>query len=158
VLIGITGHKIHTLGKIYATINVDGYIKKHAFYVIRDGTPIEHDDILGIDFLRKHPVKCDFQKVESRIRNAVMKLHPFSKVILKLRSETIIRTATSQNREVRVNEPTLGVYIGNCLVKPEKYTCLVGFINTTNREVEIQTSLVTLEKMERDTVAEMHAV
>jgi len=157
-LTGITGHKIHTLGKVYATINVAEHTVKHAFYVIKDDTPIEHDGILGIDFLRKHPVKCDFQRAELRINNAVMKLHPFSKVILKPRSETIVRATTSQNQEgiVRANEPTPGVYIGNCLVKPEKYTCPISIINTTDREVEIRTPLVTLEKMERDVVAEIH--
>jgi len=61
MLIGIIGHKIHTLGKIYATINMDRHIIKHVFYVMKDDTPIEHDGILGIDFFRKHPVKCDFQ-------------------------------------------------------------------------------------------------
>jgi len=88
-----------------------------------------------------------------------MKLHPFSKVILKSRSETIIRTATNQNREgiVRAEEPTNGVYKGNCLVKSEKYTCPLSVINTTDREVEIQTLFVTLEK-ECNTVAEMHTV
>jgi len=89
-----------------------------------------------------------------------MKLHPFSKVIVEPCSETIIRAATSQNREgiIRADEPTPGVYIGNCLVKSEKYTCPVSVINTTDREVEIQTPLVILEKIERDTVAEMHTV
>jgi len=85
--------------------------------------------------------------------------HPFSKVILKPRSETIIRAAINQNRDdiVRTNEPTPEVYIGNCLVKPEKYTCPVSVINTTDKEVQIQTPFVTLEKVERDTV-EMHAI
>jgi len=40
---------------------MDKHIIKHAFYVVKDDTPIEHDGILGIDFLRKHLVKCDFQ-------------------------------------------------------------------------------------------------
>jgi len=53
-LTGITGHKVHTLEKIYATFNADRYTIKHAFYVIRSDTPIEYDGILGIDFLRKH--------------------------------------------------------------------------------------------------------
>jgi len=43
-------------------------------------------------------------------------------------------------------------------VKPEKYMCPVSVINTTDREVEIQTPLVTLEKVERNTIVEMHAV
>jgi len=77
-----------------------------------------------------------------------MKLHPFSKVISKSRSEMIIRAATNQNREgiVRANEPTPGVYIRKCLVKPEKYTCPVSVINTTDRVVEIQTLLVKLSR------------
>jgi len=70
----------------------------------------------------------------------------------------IIRAVTNQNQEgiVRAKEPITGIYIGNCLVKPKKYTCPVSVINTTDREVKIQTPLVTLEKVERDT--EMHAV
>jgi len=76
--------------------------------------------------------------------------------LLKPRSETIIRAATTQNRVgiVRVEEPTPRVYIGNCVVKPEKYTCPVSVINTIDKEVEIQT-LVTLEKVERNTVTKM---
>jgi len=35
IALGITGHKIHTLGKIYATINVNGYTIKH-MYILRD--------------------------------------------------------------------------------------------------------------------------
>jgi len=54
-LTGITGHKIHSLGKVYATINVDGHTIKHAFYVIKNDTTL---NILGIDFLRKHSIKC----------------------------------------------------------------------------------------------------
>jgi len=54
-LTGITGHKVHMLGKIYAIINVDGYTIKHAFYVIRDDTPIEHDDILDLTSFESIP-------------------------------------------------------------------------------------------------------
>jgi len=50
-LTGIIEHKIHMLGKIYATVNVDGHIINHAFYVMKDDTSVKHDGILGIDFL-----------------------------------------------------------------------------------------------------------
>jgi len=49
---------------------------------LKDDTSIKRD-ILEIDFLRKYPIKYDFQKAELRIRNVAMKLRPFSKVILK---------------------------------------------------------------------------
>jgi len=61
---------------------------------MKDDTPIEHDGILGIDFFRKHPMKCDFQWAELKIGSAVVKLHPFNKIILK-HSEMIIRAATN---------------------------------------------------------------
>jgi len=51
-------------------------------------------------------VKCDFQKAELRIRNAIIKLHQFSKVILKPRSEIIIRAATNQNQKGIVHANT----------------------------------------------------
>jgi len=66
-LTGITGHKIHTLGKVYATINVDEHTIKHAFYVVKDDFPIEYERILGIDFLRKQKAKCDLGKKQLRI-------------------------------------------------------------------------------------------
>jgi len=58
-LTGIIGHKIYTLGKFHATINVDGHTIKHVFYVVKDDFPIEYEGILGIDFLQKQKAKCD---------------------------------------------------------------------------------------------------
>jgi len=85
-LTGITGHKVHTIGKTYATIELGGRRLKHAFYVIDDNRPIEHEGILGIDFLRKHSVTCNYSNSQLQIGNTVLKLHPFSKLTLKPRS------------------------------------------------------------------------
>jgi len=158
-LIGITGHKVYTIGKMHATIELDSRRLKHAFYVIGDDTPIEHEGILGIDFLRKHTVTCDYSKSRLQIGSAILRLHPFSKLTLKPRSETILKATTNKNKVgiVRAEEVTPGVYIGNCLVNARKYECPVSIINTTDKAVEITTPHVTIEKVEHDT-ATIHTV
>ncbi|KAL6416664.1 hypothetical protein ACFW04_013260 [Cataglyphis niger] len=103
-------------------IALTGIIVKHAFYVVRDDIAIEYEGILGIDFLRQHSP----------------------------RSETIIKARTDQNRIgiVCAEEKAPGVYIGNCIVNAADYTCPVSVINTTDREVEMQTPLIALEEIE----------
>ncbi|EFN70790.1 hypothetical protein EAG_11687, partial [Camponotus floridanus] len=59
-LTGISGHKLYTLGKIYATITINKRAIKHAFYVVKDDIAIEHEGILGIDFLKKQTAICDY--------------------------------------------------------------------------------------------------
>ncbi|KAL6417138.1 hypothetical protein ACFW04_012956 [Cataglyphis niger] len=141
-LTGVTGHKRYTVGKMYGTIRINKQKVKHAFYVVRDDIPIEYEGILGIDFLR----------------NAMLNLHQFNKIILKPRSETIIKTRTDQNRIgiVRAEEKTPGVYIGNCIVNAADYTCPVSFIDITDKEVKMQTPLIALEEIESDTTSEMY--
>jgi len=138
-LTGITEHKVYTIGKTYATIELGGRRLKHAFYVVDDHTPIEHEGILGIDFLRKHTVTCDYSNNQLQIGDTVLKHHPFSKLTLKPRSETIIKAITDKNRVgiVRAEEVTPGIYIGNCLVNAEECECPVSVINTTDKAIEI---------------------
>jgi len=108
----IIEHKVYTIGKMYATIELDGCRLKHAFYVVGDDTPIEHEGILGIDFLRKHTVTCDYSNNRLQIGNTVSKLHPFSKLV-QPRSETILKAIMNKNRVgiVRAEEITPEIYI-----------------------------------------------
>jgi len=53
---------------------------------------IEHEGILGIDFLRKYIVTCDYLNNRLQIGNIVLKLYPFNKLVLKSRSETILKS------------------------------------------------------------------
>jgi len=70
-----------------------------------------------------------------------LKLHPFSKLVLKPCSKTIVKATTNKNRVgiVHAEEVTPGIYIGNCLVNAEKYACPVNIINTMDKAVEITT-------------------
>lgn len=97
-LTGVTGHKIHTLGKIRATITLGTREVRHTIYVVRDDFPIDYEGILGIDFLKKQKVKCDHGKSKLRIGEVDFKLRPYEKIILKPRSETIIRATTDLNK------------------------------------------------------------
>jgi len=79
-LTGISGHKVYTLGKMYATIKINNHKIKHAFYIIKDDVAVEHEGILGLDFLRKQTAKCDYKKSQITIKDSILKLHPCNKI------------------------------------------------------------------------------
>jgi len=120
--------------------------------VVKDDFPIDYEGILGIDFLQKQQAMCDLGKKRLRIGDETLKLQPYSKLILKPRSETIIQAITSSKRVgiVKAEETMPGVFIGNCLVKPEKGTCPISIINITDEQVVIPTPLVTIEELPED--------
>jgi len=145
----VTGHTIYTLGKIRATISLGEQKIRHTMYVVKDDYPIDYKGILGIDFLRKQQAECDHRKKKLRIGDVTLKLHPHQKM-LAARSGTIVQAITDKNSLgiVKSEEVKLGIFIGTCLVKPEKYTCPVSIINTTEESVEITTPLVTLSEIQ----------
>ncbi|KAL6263058.1 hypothetical protein P5V15_005855 [Pogonomyrmex californicus] len=96
-LTGVTGHKIHTLRRIRATIILGKEEIRHIMYVVKDDFPVAYEEILGIDFLKKHRAKCDHAKEILRIESVNLKLHPYKKYILTPCSETIVQAITSQN-------------------------------------------------------------
>jgi len=53
-LTGITGHKVYTIGKMYATIELDGHRLNHAFYIIGDDTPNDMSNDTPIRRTRWH--------------------------------------------------------------------------------------------------------
>ncbi|XP_036142872.1 uncharacterized protein LOC118645594 [Monomorium pharaonis] len=73
-LVGITGHRVHTIGKMQATIKIGEREIKHAIYVIRDDFPMEYEGIIGLDFLRKQHVSCDYKNKTVTIED-VMQQH-----------------------------------------------------------------------------------
>jgi len=75
-------HKIYTLGKIKATIILGNREIRHTIHVVKDDFPIDHEGILGIDFLTKQRMKYDHRKRQVRIGDVNFKLHSFKKVTL----------------------------------------------------------------------------
>ncbi|KAL6417130.1 hypothetical protein ACFW04_012963 [Cataglyphis niger] len=141
-LTGVTGHKIYTIGKMYGTIRINNQKVKHAFYVVRDDISMEYEGILEIDYFRQHSITCDHKYNQLKIGNAVLNLHPFNKIILK---------PSKSNRDCLRRKKAPGIYIGNCIVNAADYTCPVSVINTTDREVEMQTPLIALKEIDSDT-------
>jgi len=59
-------------------------------YIVKDDFSIDYEGILGIDFLTKQRAKYDHGKGQVRIDEVSFKLHPFKRVTLMPRSETIV--------------------------------------------------------------------
>ncbi|KAL6252262.1 hypothetical protein P5V15_015233 [Pogonomyrmex californicus] len=97
-LTGVTGHKIHTLGKVKLIIKLGKEEIHHSAYVVRDVFPMDSEGIFGIDFLAKQKARCDHGKKILSIGKTNLKLQPYQKVLLKPRSETIIETFINRNQ------------------------------------------------------------
>jgi len=61
-----------------------------------------------------------------------------------------VRAITDKNflGIIKSEETKPGIFIGNCLVKPEEYACPVSIINITEEPIEIITPLVTLSEIQ----------
>ena len=159
-LVGITGHRVHTIGKMQATIKIGEREIKHAIYVVRDDFPMEYEGIIGLDFLRKQHVSCDYKNKTVTIEDVTLRLKPYNKIILKPRSETIVRAVTNRNKTgvIRAKETSPGIYIGRCMVEPKNFMCPISIINTTDKPVEITTPIVTVEDIEEDVMQQVYVV
>jgi len=149
VLTGVTRHKTHTIGRIRETIPLEHRRIRHTIYVVKDFL-IEYEGILGIDFLQKQKVKCNLGKKQLRIGDEIFKLRPYTTVILKSRSEETVVLAITNTQCVGVinsKEIMPGVFIGNCLLKPEEGTCPISVINTTEEQVTIPMPLISIEEI-----------
>ncbi|KAL6264169.1 hypothetical protein P5V15_004249 [Pogonomyrmex californicus] len=112
-LTGVTGHKIHTLGKVKLTIKLGKEEIRHSVYVVRDDFFMDYEGILGIDFLAKQKARCDHGKKILSIGKTNLKLQ-YQKVLLKPHSETIIEAFANRNQVgiIRQEQPKPGVFIG----------------------------------------------
>ncbi|KYN13734.1 hypothetical protein ALC57_14073 [Trachymyrmex cornetzi] len=144
-LAGVTGHEIRVIGKITATILLDGRRIEHPIYVIADDFPIDYEGILGVDFLQKHHAKCDYSNKLIEIGDSTLKLYPYKIIRINPRCEAIIEVTSTTNNTgvVQAEETQPGVLIGNCLVQPKNHLCLINVINTTEKHVEMQVPCVT---------------
>ena len=118
-------------------------------HVMRDDFPVDYEGILGMDFLQKHKIRSDQKNYYLQIDGITLKLHPYRKIMLTPRSETIVRAITDKNHVgiVKSEETRSGIFIGNCLVASNEYTCPISMLNTTGENVEIITPLVTIEEL-----------
>ena len=48
---------------------------------------------------------------------------------------------------IKSEETRSGIFIGNCLVASNEYTCPINMLNTTGENVEIITPFVTIEEL-----------
>lgn len=157
-LTGVTGHKVHTIGRINATIKLNDAKIKHRMYVVKDDFPIEYDGILGVDFLKKQGAVCNYSTKQLRVGQNILKLYPYRRITLQPRSETIIQVATHENMIgiIQAEETTPGVFIGSCLVDPKNYLCPASVINTTDTTIEMLMPQVKIEEITQENTVEIN--
>ncbi|KAL6264230.1 hypothetical protein P5V15_004317 [Pogonomyrmex californicus] len=157
----MTGHKIHTLGKVKLTIKLGKKEICHSVYVVRDDFPMDYEGIFGIDFLAKQKARYDHGKKILSIDKTNLKLQSYIKgiILLKPRSETIIEAFINRNQVgiIRQEQPKPGVFIGCCLVDPKEFTYPISIINT-EEPVEVTTPMVNLEEIETQSAEMLNTV
>lgn len=127
---------------------------KHPIYVMRDDFLINYQSILGNDFIKKHNAKHDYKAGKLSLEKEA--LRPYKNIELRLRSETIVEAIADSNQIgiVQGEETQPGVFIGSCLVQPNKNLCLVSINNTTEKTVTIRMPLVNIEALEEESESE----
>jgi len=132
-LTGITRHSITTIGKTYATILLTKETIKHPIYIVKDENSMEYDRILGVDFIRKNKISCNYGTKDVRIRNTSFKLFSYRRIIIKPQCKTIVQIIANRNPIgiIQAEETSPGIFIGSCLVEPQKFICPVSILNTT---------------------------
>ncbi|XP_071580550.1 uncharacterized protein [Temnothorax nylanderi] len=89
-LTGVTGHKIHTLGKIKATVDLGNQKIRHTMYVVEDDFPIDYEGILGNDFLTKRKAVISHATKQVHIGRVTFKVRTYKKVDLPPRNRVDI--------------------------------------------------------------------
>lgn len=148
-LTGFTGHTMMTIGKVYAIIILRDKELTHPLYVMKDDSPFEYNGILGADFISTHIESRDYRNKQIKRGNTYFKLHPYRKITLPQRCETIVQVTDEQNMigVTQPEEPLLGIFIGSCLVKPHDYQCPISILNTTENKVRINAPHIELEEL-----------
>ena len=130
--IDVTGHQVdNRKSKSNGTFRRQGNTTYHA---CRERL-FSYEEILGMDFLQKHKIKSD-QKNYLQIDGISLKLHPYRKITLTLRNETIVRAVTDKNHVgiVKSEKTRLEIFVGYCLVASDDYTCPISMLNIILRK------------------------
>jgi len=89
MLVGVTGYEITVIRKITVIMLLDERQTQHNMYVIADDFLIDYEGrLLGVDSLRKHLVKCDYNDKLLKIRDSILKLYPYKIIRINSRCKT----------------------------------------------------------------------
>lgn len=149
---GITQQEITAIGLIIGHIKVDYKYITHDFYAVQDDFPIQQDGILGLDFLQKYGADIDLKNNRLTALGYTWRITSSTfRTTLKPRTETIVQVVTTDNTEGIISgfEVEPGVYLGNCMVRPENNICPVSIINSTERTVSLDTLTMQVEAVDQ---------
>lgn len=99
---GITSGKINTLGSCVGDIFCNNKFYKQTFHIVKNNLKLEHDGILGSDFLYKHQVKISFSNnMGEEEVNRVVELRELKMDLAVIKK--LLGLSVQQNDEVTSN-------------------------------------------------------
>lgn len=155
-----------TLGTVEANLTINNERFKHKFHVVNDQFSVGNEGILGSDFLNSYNGCIDYETriLSLRISNDNSSLvknfeqigstktyfrrfENKNSIRLDGRTQNIIELATESKEDlvVRKKELTNGIYMANCIVKPNKGFIRVAILNTNQEDFYLEKDKLTIE-------------
>lgn len=149
---GITEEKQQTLGTVY--LNSENDI--HEFHLVSNKFPLKEQGIIGSTFLRLENAKIDFENQTVTIRNNKMYPLEYSNLItLPARSMCScvikVKQRNIDNGLINRQEILQGVFLVDCIGKITNGGIHTYLINTTEKELNIETPVIDVEPVSIDT-------
>lgn len=154
---GINEKIVFTLGTVSLNIKIGEYTVPHDFHIIPESFPINHDGILGRDFLQANNSIIDYNQGTLTISGELFKLlPPKNSVILKARSETIVKIPCTKFKEgTSVYYETFqikeNVIMGSCLSIVNNKECVASILNSSEKNIEFELSEIPMILYEGET-------
>ena len=106
--------------------------------------------------MNKFEAQIDFKNKILRIGHTEIELLPLSnKITIPKRSEIFLQVYTDSTEDgiCEAKEIQKGIFLSNCVTSPKNGKCIVSLVNSNEKDIEIITPVVKLEKFEDIEVA-----
>ena len=149
-LYGIVDKPYRTLGSVELDLKLGRNKFNNEFQVVGEDFPIPSDGILGKDFLEKTKAVIDFNQNVLVVKDVSIGFENHTnKTLITARSEQVIKVDVNKNTLGFLNQKNLdeGILLGNCLVEPKNFQCLVVVMNITEEDKWIEIPRLELEEI-----------
>lgn len=141
---GISGDPLSSHGTMEGRISSDGNLALHSFHLIKGDVRMQHDGLIGGDFLAKFQCEINYRELclvlnsDYTSQNSIIPIIPAS-VTIAARSESVIKIPiNSKNDQVITHfEMQPGLYVANTIVHPEDGQAKTILLNTTEQDIHI---------------------
>lgn len=141
---GISGDPLSSHGTIEGNISSNGNLALQSFHLIKEDVRMQHDGLIGGDFLAKFQCEINYKElclvINSNYTPQSLTI-PIDSVFVTIpaRSECVIKIPlNSENDQVITHfEMQPGLYIGNSIVHPEDGQAKTILLNTTEQDIHV---------------------